>query len=78
MTEKRKIDNTIHKLKSLLQVLSSFVACLENDVRNKRTTMKQDEVMEYCSVIIDSLHEAQSLIEAVKNDATETSLLLSD
>jgi hypothetical protein len=64
MTESTKLDNAVHKLRGLLHVLSNFVDSLEHD--NAR--MPASDVKEYCSIVIESLHEVEGLIEAIKND----------
>jgi hypothetical protein len=62
------IDNTIHKLRGLLQVLGSFVDCLENNIKSTPQKINADEVKEYCSIVLGSLNEVAELIGEIKND----------
>ena len=67
MPQDNRIDKTIHKLRSLSQVLGGFVDYLESNIENEETKIQSNSIKEYCSIVIEALHEVEGLIEKIKN-----------
>ena len=67
MIKNDNIEDAVHQLRGLLQVLNSFVDCLEQQLKNDDAATSVAEIKEYCSIVLGSLHEAEELIEKVKN-----------
>lgn len=68
MNENNKIEDAVHKLRGLLQVLNGFVDCLEQQLKNNGAATSPAEIKEYCSIVLGSLHETEELIEKITNN----------
>jgi len=64
-----KIEDILHKIRGQFHVLSNFIDCLERKINVNGKQVQADEINEYCSIVIGSMHEIIDLIEEIKNDA---------